>query len=66
MGGRAGQGRPLNLEVSMVFRKKRAKILVVAAVTGVAAALTVGLSAPSGGGHERCGHERCGHERPRW
>jgi hypothetical protein len=32
----------------MVFRTKRAKILAVGAVAGVAAALTVGLSAPSG------------------
>src|SRR5689334_19517661 len=34
--------------VSMVFRTKRAKVLAVGAVAGVAAALTVGLSAPSG------------------
>ena len=32
----------------MVFRTKRAKVLAVGAVAGVAAALTVGLSAPSG------------------
>ncbi len=32
----------------MVSRSKRAKVLAVGAVAGVAAALTVGLSAPSG------------------
>ena len=32
----------------MTLRTKRAKILTVGAVAGVAAALTVGLSAPSG------------------
>ena len=32
----------------MTLRTKRAKILAVGAVAGVAAALTVGLSAPSG------------------
>ena len=32
----------------MTLRTKRAKVLAVGAVAGVAAALTVGLSAPSG------------------
>ena len=47
MVGLAGSAR-WSWRVSMVFRTKRAKVLAVSAVAGVAAALTVGLSAPSG------------------
>ena len=47
MAGLAGSAR-WSWRVSMVFRTKRAKVLAVASVAGVAAALTVGLSAPSG------------------
>ena len=47
MAGPAGSAR-WSWRVSMVFRTKRAKVLAVGAVAGVAAALTVGLSAPSG------------------
>ena len=47
MAGLAGSAR-WSWRVSMVFRTKRAKVLAVGAVAGVAAALTVGLSAPSG------------------
>src|SRR5258707_623967 len=41
-------GRPLMLEVAMVPRTSRAKAVAVTAVTGVAVALTLGLSAASG------------------
>jgi phosphatidylinositol-3-phosphatase len=47
MVGLAGSAR-WSWRVSMVFRTKRAKVLAVGAVAGVAAALSVGLSAPSG------------------
>src|SRR5213592_2642322 len=47
MAGLAGSAR-WSWRVSMTLRTKRAKILAVASVAGVAAALTVGLSAPSG------------------
>src|SRR6266487_911492 len=58
-GGMAGAGPAAHrAEVGMVFKTIRAKVVAVASVTGVAAALTVGLSAASGAaatGH-RGGH----------
>ena len=48
MSCRAAQVRPLTWEVGIDLTDKHAKVLAVGAVAGVAAALTVGLSAPSG------------------